>query len=142
MSPGVPQRTITFSRTHKLPVGLRARMRELSLGPVPWGSWSWTFQDGSCWAALCFTGGETDEDTLIGWAMLTMEVDILPVVGVFVHESCRGQGIGKLLVSSLLQSLIAAGKLQPGDTVYNSSMRWPVYEKVIESCGLRSALWV
>jgi len=45
-------RTTMVARMRDLPVGLRARMRELSLGPIKWGAWSWTFHDGSCWRRL------------------------------------------------------------------------------------------
>lgn len=140
MSPLNP-RTIAVSRMAELPVGLRAKMRSLTLGPIAWGSWQWTFQDGSCWAALCFLGGETTEDKLVGWAALTMEMDLLPVVGVYVHEGQRGQGFGSSLVSTLLDSLVASGVIQAGDALFNSTWRWPRYEKLIADCGLRSLPW-
>lgn len=57
------------------PVGWRQRMRELSLGPVGWGIWSWTFGDGSTYAAVA-----VDKGQLFGWAGLTCEVDLAPVV--------------------------------------------------------------
>jgi GNAT superfamily N-acetyltransferase len=116
-------------------------MRALSLGPVPWGCWSWTFHDGSCWAALGFLGGETTEAALVGWAAVTLETDLLPVVGVYVQEQHRGQGLGKALVTNLLQSSISGGILSPGDAVFNSTWRWPAYEQVIQACGLRSLPW-
>ncbi len=134
-------RTITVSRMRDIPVGLRARMRELSLGPIAWGFWSWTFHDGSCWAALAFDGDETREASLVGWAALTEETDVLPVVGVYVDESHRGRGLATTLMSSLLQALIAEGVLVRGARVFNSSWRWAKYAKVIESCGLRSLAW-
>ena len=142
MSKELPQRTITVSRMRDLPVGLRAKMRELSLGPIPWGFWSWTFQDGSCWAALCFVGGETTEDTLVGWAAVTFETDLLPVVGVYVSDAVRGHGIGQVLVSTLLQSMVNSGVLAVGDTVFCSMARWSKYDAVIRLCGLRPTLWV
>jgi GNAT superfamily N-acetyltransferase len=134
-------RTITVSRMRDIPVGLRARMRELSLGPIKWGAWSWTFHDGSCWAALAFDGDVTDHASLVGWAALTMEVDVLPVVGVYVHEAQRGRGVALTLVSSLLNALIAEKVLEPGGKLFNSSWRWSKYAKVIEGCGLRSLKW-
>lgn len=134
-------RTISVSRMRDVPVGLRARMRELSLGPIKWGAWSWTFHDGSCWAALAFDGDGTSHDALVGWCALTMEVDVLPVIGVYVAESQRGRGVALTLVSSLLNALLADDVLQPGAKVFNSSWRWSKYAKVIESCGLRSLKW-
>lgn len=134
-------RTITVARMRDLPVGIRSRMRELSLGPVKWGAWSWTFHDGSCWAALAFDGPESTVGALVGWAALTMEVDLLPVVGVYVAESQRGRGVALTLVSSLLNALLAEGVLEPGAKLFNSSWRWSKYAKVIEACGMRSLRW-
>jgi hypothetical protein len=125
----------------EVPVGIRARMRELSLGPIAWGAWSWTFHDGSCWAAIAYDGSEQTIETVVGWAALTMEVDLLPVVGVYVSEKQRGRGFALTLVSSLLNALIADEVLAPGAQVYNSSWRWPKYAAVIEGCGLRSIKW-
>lgn len=133
--------TITVAPMRDIPVGLRARMRTLSLGPIAWGFWSWTFQDGSCWAALMFDGDATREDALIGWAALTEEMDMLPVVGVFVAEEHRRRGHANALMTTLLQRLVAEGVLGQGDAVFNSSWRWSKYDKVIESCGLRSLAW-
>ncbi len=134
-------RTITVSRMRDLPVGLRARMRTLSLGPIAWGFWSWTFHDGSCWAALAFEGGETSEANLVGWAALTEETDVLPVVGVFVDEAHRGKGLASALMTTLLQGLVSSHVLEKGAAVFNSSWRWSRYDSVIEACGLRSLAW-
>lgn len=134
-------RTVVVSRMRDVPVGIRSRMRELSLGPIKWGAWSWTFHDGSCWAAIAYDGSELTLDSVVGWAALTMEVDLLPVVGVYVEEKQRGRGFALTLVSSLLNALLADGVLSPGATVYNSSWRWSKYAKIIEGCGLRSVKW-
>lgn len=140
MSPLSP-RTISVSRMAALPVGLRAKMRQLSLGPIAWGAWSWTFHDGSCWAALGFLGGETAEDQLVGWAALTLETDVLPVVGVYVDPAHRGIGLASQLVTTLLQSLINSDVVSRGDAVFNSTWRWPKYDNIVEACGLRSVPW-
>jgi hypothetical protein len=138
----VKTRTITVSRMAELPVGLRHKMRQLSLGPyVPWGAWSWTFHDGSCWAALCFSGGETTEDALIGWAALTQEQDVLPVIGVYVDNPHRGYGHATALVVTLLQALLASGELYPGAEVANSAWRFPKYDEIIRGCGLKPVVW-
>lgn len=134
-------RTITVARMRDLPVGLRARMRELSLGPIRWGAWSWTFHDGSCWAALAFDGSESTVESLVGWCALTMEVDVLPVIGVYVDEAQRGRGFALTLVSSLLNALIAEHVLEIGGKIFNSSWRWSKYAATIEACGLRSLKW-
>jgi GNAT superfamily N-acetyltransferase len=70
-----------------------------------------------------------------------MEMDVLPVVGVFVHAEQRAQGLGSALVTTLLDSLISSGVVQPGDAVFNSTWRWPRYDKLISDCGLRSLPW-
>lgn len=119
-----------------LAVGHRQRIRDLSLGPVPWGAWSWTFQDGSCWAALGFEGGE-----MVGWAALTMEVDTLPVIGAFVAEPARGRGIGTTLVTTLLSRLVGLRVLERGAQVFNSTWRFPAYDAIIAGCGLHSVPW-
>ena len=120
-----------------LPVGHRQRIRELSLGPVAWGAWSWTFQDGSCWACLAFDG-----EDLAGWSAVTLEIDMLPVVGVYVAESYRRQGLGSLLLTTLLRYLLGCKVLSPGVEIFNSSWRWSAYDELIQSCGLRSRKWV
>lgn len=140
MSPLQP-RTISVSRMGAIPVGLRAKMRQLSLGPIAWGFWQWTFHDGSCWAALGHLGGDTTEDSLVGWAALTMEADLLPVVGVYVDPSHRSLGLGTQLVTTLLQSLLSSEVLTKGDAVFNSTWRWPKYDDLIAGCGLRSLPW-
>ncbi len=122
-----------------VPVGWRFSMRKLSLGPIAWGAWCWTFYDGSTWTAIGFS--DADRTDLIGWAALTMETDVLPVVGVFVREDCRKRGIGRTLVTNLLHFLISDGDLYPGAAVFASTQRWPKWAEVVESCGLRCLTW-
>lgn len=116
-------------------------MRQLSLGPIAWGFWSWTFQDGSCWAARCHEGGETTEESMIGWAALTMEMDMLPVVGVYVAAEHRKQGVGGQLVTTLLQSLLSSGDLVKGDAIFAANYMWERYPSIIEACGIRCLKW-
>lgn len=123
-------------------VGLKPRMRELSLGPwEPWGFWGWTLHDGSTWAALGFDGDTTRPDRLVGWAALTLQVDTLPVVGCYVAESARRSGRGELLLTTLLRSLLTQGVLTPGVTVAAATQRWSKYPEVVASCGLRCVTW-
>ena len=101
-----------FGRMDDIPVGLKPRMRELSLGPwEPWGFHPWTFHDGSTWASLAFAGATVKAEQFIGWAGLTMQIDVMPVLGVFVDEGHRGGGRAELLVTGLLRELLAAGHL-------------------------------
>lgn len=125
----------------EIPVGWRAALRELTLGKdTPWGAWSVTHQDGSCWAALNFTD-DGKEETITGWAYLTKEMDMLPVVGVFVDKNYRSSGLGTMLVSTLLNSLLSSDVISRGQTLYCSLHRWPKYRFVIESCGLNCKVW-
>lgn len=129
---------IELARMRDLPVGHRQAIRELSLGPtVAWGSWSWTFQDGSCWAACAL-----QDDAIVGWAALTLEVDMLPVLGAYVAESHRKQGIGSMLVTTLLRYLLGKGVLTPGVEIFNSTWRFESYAHLLQSCGLRSRKWM
>jgi GNAT superfamily N-acetyltransferase len=127
---------ISISKMSDVAVGHKVRIRQLSLGPISWGAWSWTFSDGSTWAALGFDG-----DTMIGWAILTMEIDVLPVIGAFTDERHRGQGIGATLASALLRSLVESGELYPGAAVFASTERWKRWHEVVESAGLRCLTW-
>ena len=127
---------IEIAKMSDLPVGHRQRIRELSLGPIAWGAWSWTFQDGSCWAAVGFDG-----DEVIGWSACTFEVDMLPVVGAFVAPSWRGRGTGSVLVTTLLRYLGGRRMIAPGAEIFNSTWRFPAYDGLIESCGFKSRRW-
>lgn len=129
-------RTVAFGKMKEMPVGWRQRIRELSLGPrVEWGSWSWTFQDGSCWVACAFVGPQ-----MVAWAALTKEVDWLPVVAVYVHPDHRGRGLARLCATTLVQSLIGR-ELDPGESVYCSLDRWPKWEGLLEASGLVCVEW-
>ena len=131
-------RIIRTGRMREVPVGWRMAIRDLSLGPVAWGAWSWTFHDGSCWAALGFT----PDERLIGWALLTCETDLLPVVAAYVHPTHRGHGLATELLTVLLRGLIQAGDLHEGDRVFASLHRWKKYETVLGDLGLEAVQWV
>jgi hypothetical protein len=125
-----------------IPVGLKPRLRELSLGPWEfWGFWGWTHHDGSTWAALGFDGDTTKPERLIGWAALTMQVDVIPVVGCYVAEGARRGGRGELLLVTLLRTLTRQGVLTPGVTIAAATQRWAQYPEIIQSCGLRCVTW-
>lgn len=125
----------------KIPVGLRVRLRELTIGPVAWGLWSLTFHDGSTWAALAFDG-EPGPDTIMGWACITQEYDVVPMIGAYVAEAHRRKGVAATLVSSLAWSLLGEGVLNPGDTLVATLSRWPRYVELLEGCGLVCEEWV
>lgn len=119
-----------------VPVGVRQRMRELSLGPVAWGMWSWTFQDGSCWASYAATGGE-----VVGWAAISEEVDSLPVVGCYVHNENRGRGLAQALIASTCHLVTDTGRLRTGDELFCAIHRWPRYTTVLAALGLIARPW-
>lgn len=120
---------------------LKARMRSLSLGPVAWGAWSWTFHNGSCWASMIFDGPNDTPERLIGWVILTKETDQLPVVGCYIRKDQRKKGYGTAMVTGLLLGLMNVNILSKGDAIFNSLHRWPAYKEIIKSCGLRSLVW-
>lgn len=124
----------------EIPVGLRHRLRELTIGPVAWGLWSLTFHDGSTWAALAFDGAQTPEN-VVGWAALTQEYDVHPMIGAYVDKSQRGKGTAAMLITSLCRSLIGSHVLAPGDVVVASTWRWGRYEELLEECGLVCRDW-
>lgn len=132
--------TVVIGRMAEIPVGWRQRIRELSLGPVAWGSWSWTFQNGDCWVACAFEGVETNPEAMVGWAAVTKEVDLLPVIGAYVDEGHRGRGLATMLATALLRWLVPV-HLSPGAEVYATTHRWPGWQEVIESCGLQCRQW-
>ena len=121
-----------------LPVGWRARLRdEFTIGPVGWGLWSCTHMDGSTWALVATRDG----GQIIGWACVSKEYDLNPMIGVYVAETERGRGTGRMLVQSILVQLLHTGALQPGDAILAATWRWPDYEEVIKGCGLICHPW-
>lgn len=133
--------TIKISAMRDLPVGMRARLRELTIGPVAWGLWSLTHHDGSTWVAIGFAGDSQDPKNALGWACVTAEYDVLPMLGIYVSEAYRRRGIGAQLGGALLSSLLQSGHINAGSEVYVSLWRWPNYEKLLESLGLRCVEW-
>lgn len=126
--------SIRFARMVDLDPRERARMRTLSLGPVPWGAWSWTFHNGSCWATVATLDGE-----MIAWAIVTREADEVPLIGVYVHPDHRRAGLGERVVDALLAELCRAGELSLGDVVFASTWRWGKWVELLERHGLRCA---
>lgn len=125
-----------------VPVGLRPRLRELSEGPdLEWGFWGWTHHDGSTYAALGFDGATVAPERCVGWAGLTFQVDVIPVIGVYVQPESRRGGRGELLVRALLHTLRAHGILHPGAEVAAATGRWGRYHEILASCGLRCRTW-
>jgi GNAT superfamily N-acetyltransferase len=133
--------TVTVARMSEVPVGFKPRMREMTIGPVAWGLWSLTFHDGSTWAVLAFDGQPAAEN-LIGWGALTLEYDALPMIGVYVGPGHTGRGVGSLLCTTLLRSLLASGDLEPGATIVAAVGRWPKYYELAESCGVVCTEWL
>ena len=123
-----------------VPVGLKPRLRELTIGPVAWGLWSLTHHDGSTWGVLAFDGVESPEN-LIGWGALTYEYDSLPMIGAYVDPETRQRGVGSLLFTTLVRSLLASGDLEFGATVVAATARWPKYTELGEQCGIEVVLW-
>lgn len=124
----------------EVPVGIRYRLRELTLGPIEWGIWSLTFHDGSTYCSVAYDGKESPENA-VGWAALTFQYDVLPMVGVYVGDGARGKGMGALLLTTLLQSLQADEVLKVGDTVVASTWRWDRYEEVCAACNITCQTW-
>lgn len=133
--------TITVARMADIPVGLKPRMRELTIGPVAWGLWSLTFHDGSTWAAIAYDGDPCAEN-MIGWGAVTWEYDALPMIGVYVGEDARQRGVGSLIVTTLLRSLVSSGDLEPGATLVASTARWSKYFELADSCGMSCQEWL
>lgn len=133
--------TITVARMSEVPVGFKPRMRELTIGPVAWGLWSLTHHDGSTWAAIAFDG-EASAESMIGWGAVTWEYDSLPMIGVYVGPDTRQRGVGSLLCTTLLRSLLASGDLELGATLVAAVGRWDKYYELAESCGVECIEWL
>jgi GNAT superfamily N-acetyltransferase len=73
--------------------------------------------------------------------MVTHEVDYLPVVGVYVAQERRGEGLARLLVSSVLGYGLGQGYLVGGQEIFCSDHRWARYPEILEGCGLRARAW-
>ena len=132
--------TITVARMSEVPVGFKPRLRALTIGAVAWGLWSLTHHDGSTWCAIAFDG-EPSADNIVGWGALTYEYDALPMAGVYVDPDTRQRGVGSLLFTTMIRSLIASEDLEFGAQVYVTSWRWPRYESLGEECGIECVTW-
>lgn len=127
---------ITFGPMRRLLPLVRARVRTLSLGPVPDGAWSWTYHTGAAWIALAW-----DDDQLVAWAALTKEADDLPVVGVYVRPDYRGESWAVMVARTLIRNLMDSGDLYSGAAVFAAVERWPQWANLLESFGLRCIEW-
>lgn len=124
-------------RMQDFPVGTRKAMRELSLGPeVDRGVWSWTFHDGSTYAAVAMLGKQ-----LISWAAYTEEEDYLPVIGTYTDPYYRGHGLSTTTLTLLLHWCEAQEVVAHGDKIYASTWRWPKYVDICGRLGLRCKPW-
>lgn len=134
--------TTLVAAMSRIPVGLRPRMRELSEGPeLAWGFWGWTHHDGSTWAAVGFDGATVAPEAMVGWAGLTMQVDVIPVVGVYVDPGFRGDRRGETLLAALLRHAVCSGILHPGSEVAAATGRWSRYPEILANHGLRCRTW-
>lgn len=127
---------IVIKPMREIQIGYRAQLRELTIGPVAWGLWSLTYHDGSTWAAMAMDG-----DKVLGWACVTQEYDIHPMIGAYVSPENRKKGLAPLLVTSLCRYLLGSGVLLPGETVVASTWRWGAYEELLDSVGLVCREW-
>lgn len=135
--------SIFVDRMANLAAGLRANLRNhLTLGAhIPLGMWQWTLMDGSTWAAVGYDGTRMLADGLQGWAGFSQELDLKPVIGVYVAPEHRGQRLAHRLVSSLVIDLLARDIVQPGETIFATTSRWPAYYDILESHGVECAEW-
>lgn len=132
---------LSVTRMSEVPIGIRQRLRdEYTIGPRVDGLWSLTFHDGSTWAIVAYDG-EVHQDKILGWAALTQQIDIRPMIGAFVPESYRGQGLASLLVTTLLRYLLGERVLSPGDEIVATVSRWRKYYELCESVGLVCLEW-
>ena len=136
-----------------VPQSVRRQLRDLSLGrlgdenePASWGVWSWPFRDGSTWATIAQI--ELPSHDLappqrhaVAWAAFTLESDVLPVIGLYVHQSYRGEGLGSQLVRQLLHDMKDLGRLHQGDVVYASTWRYKRYPDLLAEVGARCVAW-
>ncbi len=112
-------------------------IRHHSLGPsTQWGSWSWSWSKGDTFGAIAYD----DECAITGWAMLTNDIDRLPVVGVYVLEDHRGTGLSKVLLTTLVNWLTPEF-LPKGSEIFASFERWSAYPGIIASTGHLPRIW-
>ena len=134
--------TITVAPMRDVRVGYRSYIREvLSLGPIEWGAYSWTFNTGETWAALVFDGDEPKLDSFIAWAILTKEIDDKAVVGAYTHPDWRGYGYAAAGVRALLFELRDLKVLAPGETVKAKLDWFPRYKSLAQQCGIKVIQW-
>lgn len=132
-------KSIKLFKMIDVPAAWRNYMRrDLSLGrDVEDGFQAWTYQDGSCWAALGFAG-----DDLVCWAAITKQIDYYPVIGCYTRQDHRGKGFAALTIDALLRDLMNAGELEEGDHIFASTHRWRKYTQLIEAYDLVCEQWI
>jgi GNAT superfamily N-acetyltransferase len=128
---------IVLEKMSDLTEATREMIRHNSLGPhIAWGSWSWSFHTGDCWAAIAYN----EDCMMMGWAAITKETDRCPVMGVYILKDHRKKGLGRIILTALLNWLTPA--ILPKDsTIYASTERWPTYFEIAKNCGHRCQLW-
>ena len=121
---------------------MRARFRELSLGPVPWGAWQWTYFQGHTWAtAVLDATSRYHPNDLVGWAMLTQETDDRPVIGAYVDPDFRGLGLASNAVRDLIRHVRPLLRELGISEVYASTWRWGAYRSILAEVGLTVSPW-
>lgn len=113
----------------------RVRLRALSDGPDMGSMWRWTYHDGSTWATVA--SRTAAPSTIVGWACVTNQEEPLSVVGVYVHEQHRRQG----LASTLVRRLLADCGQHLTSEIYCVPSKFPAYDRLLEAAGYAARVW-
>jgi len=115
-------------------------MRELTDGPYEGTMWRWTYHDGSTWVLLCFDSQVTPRaNDLVAWAVLTNQEEPHTVLGLYVDELYRGDGLAKKLCHTICT--LGRDKVKHG-IVYAVSKRFSKYPEILAQHGLTFQEWV
>lgn len=134
--------TVVVSKVEDLPEDWRARLQELC-NPTDFAMWRWLFQSGPCYATVI---GETHAGSpllsrqILGWAGVTFNDGPNPVLGVFVDEHRRGEGLG-VHVAAMALSYLSPQIKAAGGVVAAVARRWPKYPALIEAAGFSHVEW-
>lgn len=128
-------------RAKDIPTEWRPKLLSLTI-PDAFAMSRWLYQDGSCWACICF---EDDSDMLldgaiVGWACLTCEDGEYPVVGAYVAGHKRRRGYATACVQLLLHTAREAIRAR-GGVVQAVASAWPRYREIIHFAGFRHVEW-